>query len=462
MSGSPLMRIDEEHWLTIMRHLSARDQGRCACVSKLFHLLCFELYGETPFFLSSTLVDKRHESSSEMNALEAAAADLSPRLPAPPTFGLLFPTAQAFISKQERIAAAEKVARANPPNMHMIGAEVDVLLGTQGSNAAVVDRNPNRSQGAALTLGAFPEASVSSFVISVTPHDHDSTVGEAIKKSLAAQGALKKGWRVIVLITCGSAFTYVRGLVGLLQRAHPHAAILGGFTNCRAPCWAMRAYKQKVEWISNGVVGLMFRGNVPLMGLVCKEDAKSRLEEARMDMAQKNQTLLGALLFTCDAERSLPIRDADIRSFASIFPGSSLATMACGGEIGPHWETAKQGQVDGAVELHGFSAVYGLFSVPAHTLISRAARARYRPVEAAFREHRRRPETLAAMDAASAASSLPTSNSQLDEVEDEEFHFEEEKYNAFVSLSWGRPIDDNDLGTGYDGSVDGDASDGEP
>ena len=149
----------------------------------------------------------------------------------------------------------------------------------------------------------------------------------------------------------------------------------------------MRAHKQQVQWIHHGVVGLMFRGNVPLTALVCKGDVVSRLQHARAEMAQENKALLGGLMFTCTARNAA----SDAQGFASVFPRTHLAGMPCGGDIGPRFRTVGASSSSsnasttkatqaGQAEMHGFTAVYGLFSVP----VPPASRRSVSSVEEAF------------------------------------------------------------------------------
>ena len=74
-------------------------------------------------------------------------------------------------------------------------------------------------------------------------------------------------------------------------------------------------------------------------------------------------------MFSCLARDAL----ADAAAFAAAFPHTHLAGMPCGGEIGPRFRTVpcedghtRATQV-GEVALQGFTAVFGLFSVPVRT-----------------------------------------------------------------------------------------------
>lgn len=57
-------------------------------------------------------------------------------------------------------------------------------------------------------------------------------------------------------------------LLESLQLAHADAAIIGGIASGGG---AVLASRHHVERVSNGVVGLIFRGNVPLRSLICRE-----------------------------------------------------------------------------------------------------------------------------------------------------------------------------------------------
>ena len=90
-----------------------------------------------------------------------------------------------------------------------------------------------------------------------------------MQAALEAQGALARGWKVVVVLTVGrsrSASFNIEGLLDLLQAANPDAAIIGGIATGG---WVMRAHEGQARVIRDGAVGLLLRGNVPLTALVC-------------------------------------------------------------------------------------------------------------------------------------------------------------------------------------------------
>jgi len=211
-----------------------------------------------------------------------------------------------------------------------------------------------RTSGFALSLGAFPEASVHSF------YAHTNGVSAASLRAKLAEQRAYDSWSVIVLIVIG------RGRFDLildeLQSASPNAAIIGGVATGR---WLLHAHAHTATFISSGVVGLCFGGNVPLKALVCNRQAAPRLKAARTELIdQQQQQLLGALMFTCTARDEA----ADALDFAAAFPHTSIVGMPAGGEIGPSARRLSGGcegaTQTGCAQMQGFTAVYGLFAVP--------------------------------------------------------------------------------------------------
>lgn len=221
-----------------------------------------------------------------------------------------------------------------------------------------------KETGLALTLGAFPEAEVSSFVVRpsqlpspsnpASPADRPST-----EEQLETQGALSGEWKVFVVMMVGGG-RGIGNVISRLQGAHPDAAIIGGVATGR---WLVRAHAHRLEYVRNGVVGLMFRGNVPLTALVCSGAPLAQLRDAKRELHEGNKALLGGLLFTCTARNE----EQDANAFATTFPQAPLVGLPCGGEIGP---AARRGPATGlatqkgSARLQGFTAVYGLFAVP--------------------------------------------------------------------------------------------------
>jgi len=281
-----------------------------------------------------------------------------------------------------------------------VGGEVDTLLGTRHDGTL-----PGRSTrgGCALTLGAFPEAAVDSFAIEIK-----SGTSPTLPAQLEACSCLKAGWKVAVVLSCGRGTNRMQQAVQVLQAAHPEAAIIGGLATGD---WLLRAHEHKVKVLRHGIVGLLFRGNVPLTALVCKAaDTTMRLQHARREVEGEGKALLGGLMFTCTARDAA----ADAQGFATVFPTTPLAGMPCNGEVGPRVNATAPASSSrdatqpvratgaGGATLQGFTAVYGLFAAPVRT--REVCSVFYQDVGAAYAEKRAQPEIVAISAAATAAA----------------------------------------------------------
>ena len=205
-------------------------------------------------------------------------------------------------------------------------------------------------------------------------------------------------WQVFVVMMVGGG-RGIGNVISKLQTAHPDAAIIGGVATGR---WLVRAHAHRLEYVRNGVVGLMFRGNVPLTALVCSGSPLAQLRDAKRELHEQNKALLGGLLFTCTARDE----EEDANAFATTFPQAPLVGLPCGGEIGP---AARRGPATGlatqkgSARLQGFTAVYGLFAVPVR---SRAAPLHVADLSTAYAAARARPAAVAAAAATVAAAEL--------------------------------------------------------
>jgi len=362
--------------------LPAHTQGAVVCTCKLFAVLVSEAR------LDSTFLESVVDIS-----LESALAGLTPKLVSPPSVGMVFATSEMLNNSQERKDSVRKLVCSLPPALHLVGAQVETLVGTCPDSTLSV----RRDGGFALSLGCFPEAEVSSFAL---------TGNTPMEEQLAAQGVLTPGWKVIVVMTT----VHCQELLTLLQATHPDAAIIGGIVQGE---WMFRAHAHKVQFIRRGVIGLMFRGNCPLSALVCqgRHKASERLQRVRQEIAEQGKTVLGAIMFTCCARDE----EADAKAFTSTFPCTPLAGMPCGGEIGPDSQQ-DHGSVTqvGNTTLQGFTAVYGLFSHPVRT---RAAPPNFERVDEAYSQSRSRPAAVAAAAAVEKLKALPDGHNQI-EVEE--------------------------------------------
>jgi hypothetical protein len=470
-----LFDLDTEILCNIFSQLRAHNAAATSCSCKLAWLLCSEVQRDVAqaTFLSSQV--KFNLKSCPPERVLDSMRELASQMTAPPTMGLLFTTPRLFAWNKEqcsakgRRAACTRLMHQLPPSVHLIGGEVDTLLGTcaDGSLATV------RGRGYALTLGGFPEAPAGSFIVeSSSSKVHRGgafSMGWPEIAQLEEQGAFEPGWKVMVVLSVGNGVHRLEGLLGKLQAVHPQAAIIGGLATGD---WLLRANGHQVRFLEDGLVGLMFRGNVPLHALVCKGECLPRLQHAKREIAEQGRSLLGGLMFTCTARDAR----ADAGAFRTVFPRSPLAGMPCGGEIGPRFRAVSGGPSGskgssssssssscsssssnksgesavasaaasgacatqaGEVALQGYTAVFGLFSVPTRT--RSPSDVHYEDVHLAYTEARRTPETVAlaaaataaaAARAAAAAAALEAGEDECDEEDafmDEEDGEEEEE-----------------------------------
>ena len=365
----------------------------------MFAVLVCEFQAETTFLLSSTV-------TTDTDLL----LDLAPRLQAPPTAGIFF----ANSGRVETRKSVTKLVRSLPPAMHLVGSEVDTLVGTTSDGKLKVCD----TSGLSITAGAFPEAQVGSFMIDVASLESEpDDINEYIQQQLEPQDVLRAGWKVMVIMSAGAGSNLLDDLLPHLQNAHPDAAIVGGIVTGR---WLLHSHAHKVQFIRHGVVGLMFRGNVPLTALVAQqEDPSPQLAQAKAEQQRAGKSLLGGLLFTCTGRDCA----ADAAAFSDIYPNLPLAGMPSNGEIGPEAQcgshSASATQV-GRVALQGYTAVYGLFAVPVR---SRCRPLPFSDVAAAYKESRNRPAAMAAAAAAATAASLDHTEEVCGSEESDDEHY---------------------------------------
>lgn len=238
-----VLDLDPEHLLLGFETLSAREQATAKATCKLFYILIDEI-GRTTSFLTSAV-----------GQLSGVVGELSPRLEAKPSMGILF--------SKDDVAAGDlkKLARKLPYHIEMVGGHMSVVAGTDAAGNLVQSNSvcPHARSPAhevALTLGRFPEATVRSFSV-------DMRKG-SWRTQLEQQGVLTPGWKVFLLV---SLLRETAEIVSLVQATHPDAAIIGGFATGDA---VYRVKERNVESISEGLVGLMFSGNVPLAAFVSR------------------------------------------------------------------------------------------------------------------------------------------------------------------------------------------------
>lgn len=454
-----LFDLDPELLLSAMESLSARDQARAAQSCKLLAVIVHEIGRTTSFMVGAV---------APLKGLMKECLD--EHLSAAPSMGILFSTEP--VKKKELTELAEQL----PYNCEMVGGHMSVVAGTDAAGALTqTSERGSQNDEVGLQLGRFPEATVKSFAI---------TGGSNWQAQLSAQGMLEPGWKVFLV---AARHRSTHSIVDALQAAHPKAAIIGGMAT--GEC-LYRVRQRCVEELDEGVVGLMFSGEVPLVAFVsrgaralgeaactfgegdietdadpddhlasqqvlthvtdaggarnkalnaaitavneaghggqgiclglsanvgdgyeltalgqemvvaesgalvmpprrgddtswtsghcrffgfdapaCKEDLTSRLEGIRGQCEQRGERLLGAVMFTCGGRTARFFGEPafDATAFARTFERVPMIGMYAGGEIGPPLTAgappSKAFQVGGA-EMHGFTAIFGLFIVP--------------------------------------------------------------------------------------------------
>lgn len=236
-----LFDLDPELLLVALEGLCAKDQARARWTCKLFYVLLDEVT-KTASYLASAV-----------GPLSSVYAELSPRLEAQPTLGVLF--SMADMGNDQALA---NLAKQLPYQLEAVGAHMDAVVATDDSGSLIhtVTGRGSRMNDVALSLGAFPEATVRSFVIDANNSDW--------RGQLQSEGALAPGWKVFLIV---ARHQDTDDIVQALQRAHPEAAIIGGMATGRR---LYRLKRQRAEALDAGVVGLMFSGNVPLAAFVSR------------------------------------------------------------------------------------------------------------------------------------------------------------------------------------------------
>jgi len=204
----------------------------------------------------------------------------------------------------------------------------------------------------------------------------------------------------VIILHIGSRAT---GIIERLQAAYPQAAIIGGVVMGQHVLVRGKSGTSS----GRGIGVLAISGNVPLVAMTCPcprgaraamQDVRQKMKRAREIAIERERSILGALLFTCNGRgRRMFGREAsDAALFQAEFKQAQLMGYYAGGEVGPAIdEDAPDDQQNaflrGNAQLQGFTAVYGLFLVPQrHAPSAPFQRAvLYGEVEAAFHELRR-------------------------------------------------------------------------
>jgi len=242
-----LLDLDPEIILCCLEYLPASGQARARRACKLLYVIVDEIQRTTTFMVGG------------LGPLGSVIkSDLEPHIEAQPTMGILF--SKEELSKADLTGLAAQL----PHHLELVGGHMSVVVGTDAAGALVQSNNvcPHaRGASAAntvgLTLGRFPLANVRSFAV-------DARARDGKTEQLRAEGALEPGWKVFVVIARDRD---PNGIVEALQQAHPAAAIIGGIATGDT---LYRSRKGAVQLIEEGVVGLMFSGDVPLAAFVSR------------------------------------------------------------------------------------------------------------------------------------------------------------------------------------------------
>jgi len=230
------MDLDPEIIFHALEGLCASDQARARLTCKLFAVVIEEVTRTASFMASA------------VGPLDAVFEELSPSLKAPPTMGILF-------SKDDVDSSAlSKAALQLPFHLECVGGHMSVVAGTNGTGLLM--QSDCAELQVALCLGHFPEATVSTFAVDANNQDWSA--------QLEAAGAFTPGWKVFVIV---ARHPGISEIVDALQFAHPEAAIIGGMATGDQ---LYRIRRQQVQCMDQGVVGLMFSGNVPVAAFVSR------------------------------------------------------------------------------------------------------------------------------------------------------------------------------------------------
>ena len=140
-----LMDLDVEVLSEILSHLEARWRLAALQTCRTLALLTSELALETTYLVSTVA-----------ESVEAAQAELVPKLSSPPSVGVVFANSGLAQCK----GAMTKLLRSLPPAMHAIGGEVDTLVGTRavGEEAAAPAGGAEAASAEAHEAAAAQEA----------------------------------------------------------------------------------------------------------------------------------------------------------------------------------------------------------------------------------------------------------------------------------------------------------------
>jgi len=395
--------------------MNAITLGRIACTSRLGAVSAHEAQQQP-----SLLVLKGN--------LQTIAVELK-RLVARPTVAFLQYHIQPEDDQDEfEKALSDFVAKRLPSTTQVLGAftmSLQCAWNPAVPSSKTVLQTGDRSSEVAMLLATFPEAQAQAFHIppsgrsmpdseddsdeeysSSEEDEQDACEGNTILEVQAGQDAsatlTKSGYpatsstqkrapqdplqellrldpapKVVVVYHADRGSSQV---IERIQAAFPEAAIIGGVVMGRQ---VIVGRGKKISQ-GRGIGAMAISGNAPLFAMTCPFDGcpkgavqlvASSMRRAQELATQNGDTILGALLFTCNARgHHMFGRDAqDAAIFQAQFPQAPLMGFYAGGEIGPDAEDSSTVTfLRGKACMQGFTAVFGFFLVPCKRLPSAA------------------------------------------------------------------------------------------
>lgn len=185
----------------------------------------------------------------------------------------------------------------------------------------------------------------------------------------------------VVVVYDADRGSSTKRILSKIQEAYPDAAIIGGVVMGRRIV-ARREHGALSG--GRGVGALAISGNAPLFAMTCPFKSTDSVKTAAQTVAtcmsraqetatEKCQSILGALLFTCNARgpHMFGAHARDAALFQAQFPQAPLMGFYAAGEIGPQVEEgAEHAFLRGNAAMQGFTAVFGLFLVPSKRMPS--------------------------------------------------------------------------------------------
>ncbi|CAK9008919.1 unnamed protein product [Durusdinium trenchii] len=203
---------------------------------------------------------------------------------------------------------------------------------------------------------------------------------EAAEDPLKELLSLEPPPKVVVVYDADRGSSTARS-IAKIQEAYPEAAVIGGVVMGHRILVRGRTSEGSISG-GRGVGALAISGNVPLYAMTCpftgcvataKQTVANCMSHAQESATAKNESILGALLFTCNARgpHMFGCHAKDAALFQAQFPRAPLMGFYAAGEIGPQVEEeAEHAFLRGNAALQGFTAVFGMFLVPSKQMPS--------------------------------------------------------------------------------------------